>query len=352
MSRSVIYAEVPRFYAEIERAADASLAARPVIVGGDPRKRGLVQSATEDALAGGVALDMPVLEALERCPRARALRTDMRRYRDVSLRLQGCLRRVAGEIEPAGLGAAYLDGSERPEALAARLCEAVRSELALPLRVGISAVKFVARLAAEESGAAGLLRVAPGKEADFLAPLPVTRLPGVGPQAESRLAQVGVRSAGDVVALGSEALEAALGNRGLEILALARGHGDGRVRGAKNPQSLSQESTLENDEVDLDALATRLRGLAQRLEGALRAQGLAAKRVTLKLRYGDLELTTRSRTLGSGLVAAAEIEAAALDLLSRTDAGSRPVRLVGIILASLVRARRDDRQLELFPARS
>ena len=103
---TILYADVPSFYAAVERLADASLGGRPVLVGGDPRKRGKVQSASREALAAGVALGMPMIEALERCPAARRVQTDMKRYREASGKLAVCLRRVAEEIEPAGLGGA------------------------------------------------------------------------------------------------------------------------------------------------------------------------------------------------------------------------------------------------------
>ncbi len=127
MSRRVFYVEVPGFYACVERAADPALARRPVVVGGDPRKGGLVQAATSDAAAAGVTAGMPMLEALERCPGARALRTDMRRYREASAQLFACLRRACERLEEAGLGGAYFEGAmrEAPEELAAALRERV-----------------------------------------------------------------------------------------------------------------------------------------------------------------------------------------------------------------------------------
>ncbi len=158
MTRTVLFAEVPCFYAAVERADDPTLVGRPIIVGGDPRKRGLVQGASPEALAAGVTLDQPVLEALKLCPEARAMRTNMRRYREVSRRLQACLRRGFERLESFGLGAAYLDvtGSRSaPETIASRLESLVADELGLVLRVGIASGKLQARMAAEESGWSG-----------------------------------------------------------------------------------------------------------------------------------------------------------------------------------------------------
>jgi DNA polymerase-4 len=347
----VLYAEVPRFYAEVERARDLALADRPVVVGGDPRKRGLVQAATADALAAGVEPGMEVLVALQRCPQARSLRTNMRRYREASSQLRASLRRVLPRLEPDGLGAAFLDpgrAAQAPRALALALREAVEKELGLPLRVGIAPVKFLARLAAEEAGPEGVREVSPEAVAAFLHPLPVTRLPGVGPRTAAVLAGLGARCVGDLLGLGRPALEKALGNHGLAILEAARGSGESRVRAASHPRSLSLETTLAAPERDLGVLGERVVELAQRLADALRLDALAARRVTLKIRYQDHETCTRSQTLARAVARAPEVEAAARELLGRTQAGSRPVRLLGLGLAGLARVERDEAQLALF----
>jgi DNA polymerase-4 len=351
----LLYATVPGFYAEAERAAHPGLADRPVIVGGDPRKRGQVQSATPDALEAGVVVGMLMREALERCPQARVLRTDMRRYREVGSRLLACFRRLTDRVEPAGLHAAFLEPrspEESAEELAEKLRESVREELRLPLRVGIAPSKFLAKIAAEESGIKGVLRIDSRDVASFLAPLPVSRLPGVGVKTEEKLRELSVFTVGEVVALGRRVLEEHLGNHGLAILGYAQGRDDARLRPVPHPRSLSQESTLASDELDLPVIEERIEELARRLEDGLVLERLAAKRVTLKLRYADQEQTTRSRTVVRPVAAARDLAALAVDLLGRTQAGIRPVRLVGLAVASLVRGRRDDRQLDLFPPQS
>ena len=348
---SLLYAEVPCFYAELERARDPSLGGRPVVVGGDPRKRGLVQSATPDALAAGVEIGMPVLDALARCSGARPCRTNMSLYREAASHLRACFRRETDRIEPAGLEAAYLElesATDPPEVPAERLRRAVRAALRVPLRVGIAPVKFVARLAAEESGAAGIRRVEAHEVRRFLDPLPVGRLPGVGPQTEAALAGLGVRRAGELAALAPALVEECLGNHGLAVQAAARGQGDTRVRAAPHPRSVSQEVTLEADEVDLGVLEGRLRELAVQLERSLRLERLSARRAVLKIRYGDGENTTRTRTLERPLDSARDLGDLAVELLARTQAGARPVRLVGLGVSELRRAARDDRQLSLF----
>jgi DNA polymerase-4 len=348
---TLLFAEVPRLYAEAERAADPSLAGRPVIVGGDPRKRGLVQSATLDALAAGVAVGMPVLEALERCPAARVRRTNMRAYRELAGRLRACLRLATAQLEPAGLEAAYLEveaGAEAALELARRLQREVQDTLRLPLRVGIAPVKFVAKLAAEEAGPGGVRRVGPEDLRAFLEPLPVERLPGVGPHTLAALGELGIATVGELAAARREAVEERLGNHGLALRAAAGGQGEARLRPAPHSRSLSQETTLDPSERDLALLEGLLADLAGGLATALARERLGARRLVLKVRYADQESVTRSRTLGRAVAGAAELGELARELLRRTQAGERPVRLLGLAAFRLAARPRDDRQLPLF----
>ena len=351
MSRSVIFAEVPCFYAMVEISQDPALAGRPVLVGGDPRKRGLVQSASPEALAAGVEIEMPVMQALRLCPTARTLRTNVRLYREASRRLLACMRLEAGRLEPFGLGAAFFDAgaAAEPPSLAARLRSRVSAELALPLRVGIATGKFLARLAAEDSGSAGVRSVPPGAEAAYLAPLPLTRLEGVGRKTAATLAELGARTIGDVAALGRDRLEEVFGSHGLRIHALATARDDAPVRAARHPQSLSREVTVRVEARDRGILLEHLTDLVRDLVEELRRQALTAGQVGLKLRYADQVLSSRSAALGAPTAQASELGAAAAHLLDRTQAGSRPVRTIGIQLSRLAPAGEAERQLDLFP---
>jgi nucleotidyltransferase/DNA polymerase involved in DNA repair len=350
VSRVILFAEVPCFYAAVERADDPTLAGRPIIVGGDPRKRGRVQGASEEALAAGVTLDQPVHEALKRCPEARAVRTNMKRYREVSGRLFVCLRRGFDRLEPFGLGGAYMDltrSPQPPEEIARRLMGIVAAELGLGLRAGISTGKFHARLAAEEIGASGCRRVDSDQLGAFLSPLPVTRLEGVGAKTAATLAELGAHRIGQLLEIGPDRLQEALGTHGLRIHAYAAGHDDRPVRAARHPKSLSRETTLDAS-LDFSVLAAQLEDLARRLEADLRAQALSAGRVTVKLRFSDRATNSRSKTLAAPISSFAEIHRVAVGLLPQMSAGSRPARILGIQLGRVQRAEESDRQLDLF----
>jgi DNA polymerase-4 len=185
----------------------------------------------------------------------------------------------------------------------------------------------------------------------FLDPLPVGRLPGVGPKTEATLAELGIRTAGELSRAERALLEERLGNHGLAIQAYAQGRDPAVLRAAPHPRSVSQEATFAAPETDRLALEERLAGLAARVEEALARERLAAKRVAVKLRYADGELTTRSLTGVHAMATARELLAQAAPLLARTQAGTRPVRGLGLVASELVRARRDDRQLDLFAGR-
>ncbi len=346
----ILFAEVPNFYAEIECQRTPGLRGHPVIVGGDPRKRGRVQSASPDACAAGVEPGMTMQDALERCPSATVVKTDMKLYREVSGRLRACLRAEVDAVEPVALESAYLDVSlsgADPDEIAARLVERVRDSLGLPLHLGIAPAKHLARLAAEEAPRGGSFRIAHGGEGDFLSPLSVSRLPGVGPKTLETLSGLGARTIGDLMRLDRATVERALGNHGLRILELVSGEIDSAVRGRRHPRSLSREHTFRPAEPDRSELWDRLQDLCRLLGEALQEQGLCARRVGVKVRFEDQQTTTRSHTLQAPVVTPADIYPVAVSLLDRTDAGARAVRVLGVNVAGLG-PRPDDRQLELF----
>jgi DNA polymerase-4 len=294
---------------------------------------------------------MPVMEALRLCPTARTLRTNVRLYREASRRLLTCMRLEAGRLEPFGLGAAFIEAGAAvdPVELAARLRARVSAELGLSLRVGIATGKFLARLAAEDSGDTGVRQVPAGSEESYLTPLPLARLEGVGRKTAATLSELGARTIGDVAALGRERLEEVFGTHGLRIHALAAARDDAPVRAARHPQSLSREVTVRGEARDRGILLEHLTDLVRDLAEELRQQALTAGQVALKLRYADQVLSTRSVALGAPSAAASVLGAAAAHLFDRTQAGSRPVRTIGVQVSRLAPVGQADRQLDLFP---
>ena len=355
MPYRMAYAEVPTFYVSVERQDDPALRARPVIVGGDPHKRGKVQSASHEALARGVTLGMAVEDVHQMCPEALLLRTNMKRYREISSLLHSALRGSCQGIEIDGLAGAYLElepaalrDAESARAAAKQLSDRVREELGLPLRVGIAPVKFLARLAALESGPEGVRCLADLDVADFLSPLPAERLPGVGAKTRATFADMKIATIGELLALDVAGVEERLGRHGRRILAYARGEDEARVRTAPHPKSLSHDFTFDEPVLERAAVESCLARLCEAAEEGLRQQRLCARRVAIKLRYEEGKTATRTRTLLRPILDAGEIHFAALRLLDRTEAGRIPLRLIGIALGGLGPEPEPDAQLELF----
>ena len=348
----MLYAAVPGFYAEIERSRHPGLRDRPVIVGGHPRKRGVVLAATADALGEGIRVGMTTLEALERCPRARILRTDMPYYRQVAKRLRGCLATISEPLEPEGLGAAYLDlngrvTDAREIAYLARL--RVREALGVSLLAGVAPLRFAARLAAEDAGAEQLRVVTCDELAAFLDPLPVARLPGVGPHTAARLAAIDVHRVADILALGREEMERLLGVHGFAIWAAATGQIDAGVRAGRYPRSVSREVTLPppcSGEAPTPGVV--LATLATDVARDLGLEGMRAYRLALRLRFADGGRVTRTRSTGRPLATPRELLAVGEVLLGRADVAERAVRHMGLIATRLERRASGAEQLPLF----
>lgn len=345
------FAEVPDFHVAIARLAEPALADGPVIVGGDPAKRGRVVGLTGDLRALGVEEGMGVAEALGRAPSARWVRTDMQRAREMSGHLRAAVRREIGAVETSGLAAFYFRApGEAGEArrLAEHLVALVDSETGLALRVGIAPARFAASLVAEDVGERGVAVLTPEDFDAFLSTLPVERLPAVGPKTTTRLLELGVQTVAGLRELGAERLELLLGSAGRSLWLLAGGEDPKPLRVRRHPMTLSREEKLAGGEGGPAAHEAVIARLSTRLEKALRRDGLWAGRIALRLTSVDARSLTRSRSLWPPAISAADIAAAARDLLERAEADQGSLRRIGIVLKGLEIAGAEDRQLDLF----
>ena len=349
---AILFVEVPNFYAEVERRAAPALGDRALVVGGDPDKRGKVQSASPGARRSGVEDGMPMDAALELCPGALRVATNMKLYREASGALVTYLRGVFAEVETPRLGCVFAEirgGASTLDALAGDLVARTSSELSLPLRIGIAPSKFLARLAAEEAGEGGVFRLRGADVDDFLAPLRVSRLPKVGKKMAGRLGELGAETVGDLLGLGADLLEREFSNRGRAIFELARGHDRSPVRVAPTPRSMGRETTFTELSRDPALLAESLGRLSTSLASALERQGFRAARVALRLFRSDGRVTTRSLTPGESFAGADEIARIGRELLERGGDSGELYRGMGVTLGGLSLEGGDDRQLDLFP---
>lgn len=341
----VAHLDLDAFFAAVEELERPELRDRPVIVGGDPRGRGVVATANYEARRYGIGSAMSSAEALRRCPHAVFVKPDHTRYAAYSKRVWAAVSDVVPRIERTGLDEGYLDlGGVVRDFRESRLVgeavqAAVRGAASLTCSLGISTCKVVAKIASDRRKPGGLVVVLPGTEADFLAPLPIRKLPGIGPRGEQRLIRAGVETAGDLAALDDRALSTILpGSVGILLRDRARGI-DRRLFGSR-PKSVSigHEETFATDVSERPLLHEELERMAERVAERLLRTDRVARTVTAKLRYRDFSTRSRSHTLPVGSSDAEEIGQIACQLLDRAlDERPGALRLVGVSVSNLER---------------
>ena len=341
--RSIIHIDLDAFFASVEELKDPSLKGLPLIVGGDPDRRGVVSSCSYAARKYGVRSAMPTATALRLCPQARLISPRHGEYSAYSERVMVILREYAPVVEQISIDEAFLDvtGCEplygQPEALAHHIQERVRSEIGLPCSLGIASNKPVAKIATEAGKPNGLVVVPSGSEAEFLAPFRVEIIPGVGKKTADRLHLMGIRSVRELAGVPLARLREEFGAGGSSLYDLAHGRDDSPVVSEHEAKSISQEHTFDQDTTDARQVRRCLLGCAQGVGSELRRQALMARTMTLKLRFQGYVTITRGVTLSHATDVDDVIYQAALALLRREWAGRRKVRLVGIRASNLTR---------------
>jgi DNA polymerase-4 len=350
--RTILHLDLDAFYASVEQLDDPSLRGRPVIVGGTS-KRGVVCAASYEARRFGVRSAMPTSQAHRLCPEGIFLFPRFSRYGELSDRVFGVYRRYTPLCEPLSLDEAFLDVTASRAlhgdgpSIAARIRREVREETGLTVSAGVAEVKLAAKIATDLGKPDGLTVVPRGGVAAFLAPLPVSKLWGVGGVTEAALRRIGVSTIGDLARLPESALGAALGaDRAAGLRALARGEDEREVVPDEAAQSVGGEETFEQDLVGEVALARALLMQAGRVGRRLRAARLRGRIVTLKVKYSDFTQVTRRVTLAAPTDDDRLIYCTARDLLARVEAG-RPVRLAGVTVSGFDEAGAPP-QLDLF----
>jgi len=348
--RTILHADLDAFYASVEVLDDPSLRGKPVIVGGRPDERGVVSAASYEARKFGVFSAMPLRTAGRRCPHGVFLPGRPERYRDLSQQVMAIFASYTPMVEPISLDEAFLDVTASAAALGdgptigRRIKERVLEEVGLVVSVGVATNKLCAKVASDLRKPDALVIVPPGEEAAFLAPLPIRRLWGVGPQAQQALGEYGVITIGQLAALAPGTLQRRFGRHGLELSARARGIDSAGVASMQAPKSVGHEHTFDHDTADVGRLEATLLDLAESVASRLRRHDLAAGAVQLKLRYEGFETLTRQTPLPHQTRDTDPLFDTAITLLRRTLVVGRGVRLVGLTAISLT----DAQQLTLF----
>jgi DNA polymerase IV len=348
---SLLHVDLDAFYASVEQRDDPSLKGKPVIVGGHHR-RGVVLAASYEVRPFGVRSAMPMVEALRLCPKAIVLSPRMDHYAEISEQFFGVLHRYSPLVEGLSLDEAFLDvsGEERlfgdGPAIGRRIKDEVRAELGLVASVGVAPIKFAAKIASDLGKPDGLVVV--GDVVQFLHPLPVWRLWGVGRKTEELLSRLGLKTIGDVARAGEAQLRPSLGPHAAHhLLQLAHGVDDRDVVSDRAPLSIGHEDTFDRDHHQRAPLATRLLDQADRVCARARAHGWRARTVTLKVKYADHKRISRRTTLARATADGRAVGQTAVELLAQVpDIERRGVRLTGVSLSAFEPAAAPE-QLEL-----
>jgi DNA polymerase-4 len=341
--RIVAHVDLDAFFAAVEELEQPELASQPLVVGGDPRGRGVVATANYVARTYGIRSAMSCAEALRRCPHAVFVPPRHRTYAEYSRAVWSAIREVVPTVERTGMDEGYLDVGEvaldygRARAVAEAVQAAVRGATSLSCSLGVSSCKVVAKVASDRKKPGGITVVPAGREAAFLAPFAVRLLPGVGPKAEARLSAAGVLLVGELAALTDQELSRLLpGKVGRLLRDRAQGTDPRPLEEPVASISIGHEETFPRDISDREQLHGELRRMALRVAAHLTESGQVARTVTTKLRYPDFSIRSRSATLAAGLADGDRIGQVACDLLDRA-LSDRPgaLRLVGVSVSKI-----------------
>jgi DNA polymerase-4 len=342
MDRRILHIDMDAFFASVEQVLDPALKGKPLIVGGDVNDtRGVVATASYEARKFGVHSAMPLAQARRLCPHGVFMRGHFEHYQAASEKVHTILETVSPRVESVSIDEAYIDitGSLRlfggDDAIARYIKSRIREETQLPCTVAIASNKLVAKIASDEGKPDGYLRIPTGREREFLRPLPVGKLPGVGPRTQEVLESLGVMTIGCLAELPLETLLHVFGQSGYALQHAARGRSSSAVEPESMPKSIGRETTFERDLLDWNEIERILAYLTERAAYALREKQMEARCVTLKVRYGDFKTNTFAKTLAEPTCIDAGMIEALHELIPKAKERRARVRLIGVSLSSL-----------------
>jgi DNA polymerase-4 len=334
----IAHFDIDAFYASVAQRDDPSLRGKPLAVAGSSR-RAVVLTASYEARPFGVRSAMPLYKARALCPQLLVAPPDFERYRDSSRRVFAIFARGAGAVEGLSMDEAFVALDDRDLTAAVAYAEdvraAVRAEVGLTVSAGIAVRKMVAKIASDEAKPDGLRAVAPGDEAEYLAPMPVGRLWGVGPKTLARLTPHGIETIGDIANLSDARAFELFGRGGTEMRELARGNDPRRVESGRETRSVSAEETFEYDLRDGPELRAQLHALCEDVARRLETHGLRGSTIGVKIKRADFTTLGRQTTVAVATRDAGLIEAAAAACLDRAALGDTAVRLLGVRVGSI-----------------
>jgi DNA polymerase-4 len=343
MNRQILHIDLDAFFISVEKVLNPELEGKPAVVGGHVDSRGVVSCASYEARKYGLHAGMPIATAKRLCPQAVFLPGNFSAYREYSSRFMDILADFSPDFEPGGLDEAFLDltgfeplyGPVHKTAL--RIKNRIKDELGITASIGIAPCKVVAKIASDFNKPDGLTKISPGSGKEFLAPLPVKDMPGVGKKTQNLLKKFGITTIGQIAELPPSFMKENLGAYGETLHRHANGIDERKVKPHGPAKSISRETTLSQDTLDEKLLKATLRHLAEKVGADLRSKGKQARCITLKLRHSDFETITRSQTQRTATDIDQVIFDVGAQLLERAlNRRRHPVRLIGIGVSNLV----------------
>jgi len=350
---SILHVDMDAFFVSVELLERPELRGKPVVVGGRPDQRGVVSAASYEARKFGIHSAMPLRTAARLCPHAVFLDGHHEKYSEWSDRVASILARFSPIVEMVSIDEAYLDlsGTARlhgpPLAAADKLLRSITQTTALPCSGGLATTRLVAKVASEQAKPRGLVWVAPGMEAHFLAPLPIRKIPGIGEVTERALRALGIETVEQLASHSQEKLEKVFGQWGTALYRKARGGDAYEFLIDAEPKSISHNHTFGEDTDNVQELESMLSHLSQKTCKRLREAGLSSRMLTLTIRYAGFETHTRSKTLQDPARLDNDIFAVFLELFREHRDAKRKVRLLGVALSGLSHG---SEQLDLLEA--
>lgn len=339
--RKIIHIDMDAFYASVEQRDRPELRGKPVIVGGDPRSRGVVAACSYEARKYGVHSAMASATAYRLCPRAVFVRSRFDVYRRVSRQIREIFCDYTVLVEPLSLDEAFLDVTENRKGIpsATLVAREIKREIfqrtgGLTASAGVSFNKFLAKVASDFHKPNGITVVTPEMAGAFIERLPIRKFFGVGKVTEEKMLRLGIQTGGDLKRFGKEELIRVFGKSGRYFYDIAHGIDDRAVEPNRIRKSIGKETTLPEDIDDREQMAAILEEIAMRLEHSLSKREAKGRTITLKVKYFDFQSITRSRTVDRPLDSGAQLLEHAMALLRKTDAGVRKVRLLGISVSN------------------
>ena len=357
--RTIIHVDMDAFFAAIEQRDHPEYRGKPVVVGADPKRgegRGVVSTCSYEAREFGIHSAQPISEAYRRCPHAIFVSVSGEKYAAVSRQIRSILTEFTPDVEPISIDEAFLDVTDSQhlfggkEATASEIQNRIKNRTGLTASLGVAPNKLVAKIASDLDKPCGMVIVDPGEVHEFLRPLPVSRLWGVGEKTEQQLTRLDISTIGDLADTDPDQLEARLGSQGRHLWNLARGRDRRPVSTGESVKSIGHEHTFGEDSRDEERIRGTLMTLCEKVARRLRQKEFRCRTVTTKVRLADFTTFTRSSTIDQPVNSAPALYRIAMSNLSRVDRRGQPLRLIGVTASKL--ARPQQHQTSLFDGQS